>query len=117
MNIETITNCLNCQTHLQGLTYCGLCGQRNIHRRLVWRSLVEDLNVQIFEFNLPWLKTIKDLTIRPGRVCSDYADGHRVVYVNPIKYVFYMIGHSALLLVVLELTGFLGADTSSLSGW
>lgn len=102
MNTETITNCLNCQTHLQGLTFCGFCGQRNIHRRLVWSSLVEDLNVQIFELNLPWLKIIRDLTLRPGKVCSDYADGHRIVYVNPLRYVFYIL---AIFVIVFNLNG------------
>lgn len=91
MTTAAISHCLNCSTDLHGMAYCGNCGQRNIHRRLVWRSLLDDLNVHILELNLPWMRTIKDLTIRPGKVCSDYADGHRVVYVNPIKYMFYIL--------------------------
>ena len=86
-----ITHCLNCATDLHGMVFCGNCGQRNVHRRLDWRALVDDVNSQILEWNLPWLKTIKDLTLRPGLVCSAYADGNRIVYVNPVKYMFYIV--------------------------
>ena len=84
------------------MEYCGHCGQRNVHRRLDWRALVDDVNSQVLEWNLPWLKTIKDLTLRPGQVCSAYADGNRIVYVNPIKYMFYII---AVLLVLFSGAG------------
>ena len=105
MNTAAISHCLNCSTDLHGMVYCGNCGQRNSHRRLVWRSLIDDLNVNILELNLPWFKTIRDLTIRPGKVCSDYADGHRVVYVNPIKYMFYIL---AILVILFGLNQPLG---------
>ena len=97
MTAATITHCLNCSTDLHGMPYCGNCGQRNVHQRLVWRTLVDDINSQLLELNLPWFKTIKDLTLNPGKVCSVYAEGHRITYVHPLKYVFYIL---ALLVVI-----------------
>ena len=100
MSTASITHCLNCNTDLHGKIFCGNCGQRNVNRRLRWNNLIEDLNVHIFEWDLPWLKTISDLTIRPGKVCSDYVEGRRIVYVHPIKYLFYILA------ILVILTGF-----------
>lgn len=84
-----LTHCMNCQHALAGGVYCPACGQRNVHQRLNWQDLWADLKEQVLEINLPWLRTVIDLTLRPGRTALDYLEGHRIKYVNPLKYQIY----------------------------
>ena len=59
--------CLNCSEPLGGHAYCGACGQRGLHRRLRWRDLMRDVNAQLLEGDLPWWRTLIDLTRAPGQ--------------------------------------------------
>lgn len=87
---EPIKQCMNCGQDIRTGPYCEHCGQRNVHARLNFRELIEDVQSQILETNLPWLFTIKELTLRPGKVCREYVEGKRVSYVNPLKYAVYV---------------------------
>lgn len=42
----------------------------------------------LFELEVPILRTVAGLTIRPGRVCREYVEGRRKRYTNPVKYAF-----------------------------
>ena len=106
--------CLNCAEPLGGHAYCGACGQRGLHRRLRWRDLMRDVNAQLLEGDLPWWRTLIDLTRAPGQTARAYLDGRRARYVNPVKYAFY-----ALLVSVLVGGGFGGNDlvNPDVDGW
>jgi|GEM_PF-5621448 len=45
--------CTNCSEYIRKGPYCENCGQRNVHTRLVFGSLLEDFSKQLFELNLP----------------------------------------------------------------
>lgn len=98
--MAAIQHCLNCGTELLTGSYCGNCGQRNVHARLDFPDLVSDIKGQIFECNLPWLFTLRELMLRPGKACRDYVEGRRVKYVNPLKYVIYL---TSIVLILNEL--------------
>lgn len=97
---ERIHNCLNCGHGLGGGIFCPACGQRNLHRRLNWIDLKNDVSEQILEANLPWIRSLRELTLRPGKACLDYIHGKRIIHVNPIKYALY-----AIVLLTLSITG------------
>lgn len=44
-----------------------------------------------FDFNRLWA-TIRDLTLKPGKVAADYCDGQRKKYLSPITYFFLVYG-------------------------
>jgi len=92
---------MSCGTKLRGHPYCGQCGQRNVRRRLTWQAITEDLKVQLLEWDLPWLYTMKELSIRPGKAIREYIEGNRVKYVNPMKYAVYVVAFGAILIAVL----------------
>jgi len=100
-NSGRIAHCMDCGTQLRGRQYCGQCGQRNVHRRLVWQAITNDLKTQLLEWDLPWFYTIKELTLRPGKVIREYIDGHRAKYVNPMKYVVYVIAIGSVIVALL----------------
>lgn len=86
-----LSTCLNCGTALHGGTYCGNCGQRNVHARLTFRDLIEDVKVQLLEWDLPWLRTLQAMLLHPGQACREYIEGKRARYVNPLKYLLYLM--------------------------
>ncbi len=120
-DIPQQTVCLNCGFNLGAHPCCAQCGQRHIAERLSFRNLADDIQTEILEWNLPWLHTLKMLTLRPGQVALDYIRGKRTRYVNPVKYLFYLVGILAVMATLLENTGnefflfFSGALDDSLS--
>lgn len=86
-----IHTCLNCSAEIRTGPYCERCGQRNVHVRLEFGDLLDDIRTQLLEWDLPWLYTIREALLRPGKVCRDYVNGKRTKYVNPLKYVIYLI--------------------------
>ena len=99
---ETLADrCLNCNADLLNQSYCGACGQRTAHKRLNLRALLDDLLSQILDVKLPWLYTIRELSIHPGKVCREYVEGKRIRYVNPLKYALYITAIVAFVLHLL----------------
>ena len=105
--------CLNCAEPLGGRAYCGGCGQRSRHKRLRWRDLARDVMQHCLDWDLPWPRTVVDLTRAPGQTARAYLDGQRTRYANPVKYAFYA------LLISTLLSGGLTQDLvrPELSGW
>lgn len=67
-----------------------------------FRNLVEDVREHILEWNLPWLLTLKMLTLNPGQVALDYVAGKRTRYLNPVRYMFYTVGLVAVLATMFD---------------
>ncbi len=70
--------------------------------RLRSRDVVRSFLNDVLELDLPILRTVVDLTIRPGRLCRAYIDGYRWRYSNPLRYAFLM---SAVMALVYTLLG------------
>ncbi len=79
--------CPNCDAPGTG-GFCSRCGQNIRHARLDIRSIVGPFLDDVFDLNLPILRTAKDMTTRPGAVCLDYVAGRRKRYTGPLKYCF-----------------------------
>ncbi|MCZ6834182.1 MAG: DUF3667 domain-containing protein [Planctomycetota bacterium] len=94
--------CLNCETPLTDC-FCPKCGQNNSDERLHLSQIAGHLMDEFLEFDLPFLKTIWQLTIRPGKVCLEYTAGFRKRYSNPFRYCLLMMAAYIFLLNALEL--------------
>lgn len=81
-------NCLNCNAEVQG-RYCQNCGQENIEtKETVW-ELVSHFFKDITHFDGKFFSTLKYLFTRPGFLSTEYMNGRRASYVNPVRmYVF-----------------------------
>ena len=104
--------CLNCGTVLQG-PFCHYCGQpdRNLMRffPVLMRELLED----VFEFDSRFMRTMKPLLFRPGKLTRDYLEGRRFRYVPPLR--LYIFSSIAFFFVAALMTGDIvidGADDS-----
>ena len=80
-------NCINCSTPLTG-NYCSNCGQRRNVKRLSIKTFFEDYLSRLFGMDTNFLRTLRDLTISPGRVGSTFVGGNRVKYIGPVGYFF-----------------------------
>lgn len=84
------TECLNCGTEVTD-KFCPHCGQKIEVKRLGWRNMIEEINYFFFIEDGGFFKTVRELTIRPGRLYKNYLDGKRKKYEEPISFLLICI--------------------------
>ena len=82
---STAIDCAACGHALDGL-YCGYCGQRRLPR-LETRTVLHNAITALLSLDGPWLRTIKDLLLRPSALILAYFAGARHRYINPVLFV------------------------------
>lgn len=83
---EDIDTCRRCGAELGG-PYCSQCGQKEA-RRLTVRGTLTEIVSHLTPLDSVMLRTVVDLTRRPGRVVRRYVAGDRTGYFSPAKYAF-----------------------------
>jgi hypothetical protein len=80
--------CMNCGTGLQG-PFCYYCGQPDKNFMRFFPALLRELLEDFMDFDSRFMRTIKPLLFRPGKLTRDYLDGKRFRYVPPLRlYIF-----------------------------
>lgn len=110
--------CLNCGTPLQG-PFCHYCGQPDKNFLRFFPVLLRELMEDLFDFDSRFMRTMKPLLFRPGKLTRDYLDGRRFRYTPPLRlYIFSSIAcfFVAALLAVdfIQIKG--DSDAQALSG-
>jgi uncharacterized membrane protein len=81
-------SCMNCGTGLQG-PFCHYCGQPDKNFLRFFPVLMRELLEDFLDFDSRFMRTIKPLLFRPGKLTRDYLDGKRFRYVPPLRlYIF-----------------------------
>jgi hypothetical protein len=81
-------HCLNCGTPLQG-PFCHYCGQPDKNLMRFFPALLRELLEDFMDFDSRFMRTLKPLLFRPGKLTRDYLDGRRFRYVPPLRlYIF-----------------------------
>jgi hypothetical protein len=80
-------SCINCGTALHG-NFCAECGQKAHIKRISIKLFFEDYLGRLFGMDTGFLRTVRDLTIRPGVVGNTFVKGNRVKYIGPVGYFF-----------------------------
>ncbi len=93
--------CGSCGATLTG-EFCARCGSPQ-PGRLSFRRIFRDITRHITELDIRIIKTIVDLTLRPGEACRSYVDGNRQRYTNPLIYAFIVATVHLLLVTVFGL--------------
>jgi len=82
------TRCLNCGTLLQG-PFCHYCGQPDKNFLRFFPVLLRELLEDFLDFDSRFVRTMKPLLFRPGKLTRDYLDGRRFRYTPPLRlYIF-----------------------------
>lgn len=100
--MEVATQCVNCKEEVYG-DFCHHCGQKLQVNKLTWRSLFYDLQQRVLGFDGRFLRTVRDMTIRPEKVINDFKKGVRVVYIGPVGYYFLLLTLFVLSLSILDI--------------
>lgn len=100
--MEPNTNCINCGTSVH-TRFCSQCGQEHPPKKLNFLTLYTDFQSKVYGFDGMFPRTIKELTLRPGKVSREYIDGNRTRYVGPVGYFFIMITTVLLLMELLNI--------------
>nr|WP_321227505.1 DUF3667 domain-containing protein [uncultured Psychroserpens sp.] len=80
-------NCRNCEAFLnENSQFCPNCGELVNAKRLKVKSIIELFFSNFFSVDNKFLRTFKDLTIKPEVVIDSYVHGYRKKYVNVIGY-------------------------------
>ena len=80
--------CLNCGTGLLG-PFCYYCGQPDKNFMRFFPVLLRELLEDFLDFDSRFVRTIKPLLFKPGKLTRDYLDGKRFRYVPPLRlYIF-----------------------------
>jgi len=80
--------CLNCGTVLQG-PFCHYCGQPDKNFMRFFPVLLRELLEDFLDFDSRFMRTMKPLLFRPGKLTRDYLDGRRFRYTPPLRlYIF-----------------------------
>jgi len=101
-------NCLNCGTNLKG-PFCYYCGQPDRNFLRFFPVLLRDLMEDLLDLDSRFIRTIKPLLFKPGRLTRDYMEGRRFRYAPPMRvYIFPSI-------VFFLLAAFLSSDAVSIN--
>jgi hypothetical protein len=103
------TKCLNCDTELKG-PYCYYCGQPDRNFMRFFPALLRDLMEDLLDLDSRFMRTLKPLVFKPGRLTRDYMTGRRFRYAPPMRlYIF-----SSILFFLIA--AFLSSDAIQLNG-
>ena len=102
-------NCLNCGTELKG-PFCYFCGQPDRNFMRFFPALLRDLMEDLLDLDSRFMRTLKPLLFKPGRLTRDYMNGRRFRYAPPMRlYIFSSI-------VFFLLAAFLSSDAIQING-
>jgi hypothetical protein len=94
--------CINCEQPIEN-NFCSNCGQRTDVKRISFREGWNDFWARIYGFDGMFPRTLRDLTLRPGKVAKLFIEGNRARYYGPVGYFFLMITLFLLVMSLLDI--------------
>ena len=80
--------CMNCGTKLLG-PFCHFCGQPDKNLMRFFPVLMREMLEDFADFDSRFMRSLKPLLFKPGKLTRDYLDGKRFRYVPPLRlYIF-----------------------------
>lgn len=104
--------CVNCGKEVN-TNFCSYCGQKHPPRKINLLNLYQDFQSRIYGFDGMFPRTLKDLTIKPGKVAQEFVIGNRVKYVGPVGYYFLMLTFYLLFIDLLNIDFSLMMETNN----
>ncbi len=97
-----VIKCINCGETVEN-NFCSHCGQRTNVKRITFREGWNDFWARIYGFDGMFPRTLRDLTLRPGKVAELFIEGNRARYYGPVGYFFLMVTLFLLVMSVLDI--------------
>ncbi len=77
--------CLNCGAEPLHDRYCHHCGQENVEPKQSFWHLITHFFNDVTHFDGKFFITLKYLLFRPGFLSSEYVQGKRMAYLDPVR--------------------------------
>ncbi len=78
--------CKNCSIEInESNHFCSHCGAKIVHERITTKSLWSSV-LKAFGWESNFFKTLRNLILKPQKVCSAYINGTRKKYTNPFSF-------------------------------
>ena len=104
--------CMNCGTDLAG-PFCHYCGQPDKNFMRFFPVLMRELLEDFLDFDSRFMRTVKPLLFKPGKLTRDYLDGKRFRYVPPLRlYIFSSIAFFFLAAILASSSIKISTDTN-----
>lgn len=87
--IASLLHCKNCAHTFEG-KFCPNCGQSVFEYQRPFRFLLADFTGNLFAFDTRFWKSLKALTIKPGRLTKDFIQGKRARYMPPFRFYIFV---------------------------
>ncbi len=79
--------CLNCGRSLEEEhKFCPSCGQLNSTKKLALGDFFSEFFSGLFAYDSRFIRTMRVLLFKPGKISKDYIHGKRMRYVNPYRF-------------------------------
>jgi hypothetical protein len=104
--------CVNCRAAVS-TPHCGECGQPNPPKKLNFTVFLKEFQTRIYGFDGMFLRSVRDLTVIPGEVASQFIQGNRVRYMGPVGYFFLVLTLSLLTMQLFEVDLYALSTTNS----
>ncbi|MDN5200097.1 DUF3667 domain-containing protein [Fulvivirgaceae bacterium BMA10] len=108
-NQEESKLCIKCGARVYD-KYCHKCGQKTDVPRITFKSFFNDFLDKTYGLDGTFPKTVIGLTVRPGKVISEYISGIRGKYVGPVGYFFLLYA------IVFIVSSLLDVDLQEIGG-
>ena len=82
-------NCLNCGAEVSD-RYCSHCGQENLIPKDTLGHLIQHFLSDITHYDSKFLISLRDLIFKPGFLTTEYLNGRRARYLNPVRMYFFI---------------------------
>ena len=107
--------CKNCGKTLRtDYSYCPNCGAKVIRNRITFKNLWFDVYERYFNLDNTFIRTLKDMVLKPKEVCLSYIKGTRKKYLNPISLLAISLTLSGFILFILKNIAWETIDFSSI---
>lgn len=88
-NTPEAVRCKNCETSFES-KFCPECGQSIFEYQRPFRFLLADFTGNLFAFDTRFWKSLKALTIQPGKLTRDFTLGKRARYMPPFRFFIFI---------------------------
>lgn len=88
--IKQVTHCLNCGHTFKG-NFCPNCGQKAETKRLRLSEMLINMIGPFVGGDNRFVRSCRDLIIRPGYMTRDYVLGKRIRYYHPLQLFVYLL--------------------------
>lgn len=82
--------------------FCPNCGEKAEVKRITLGSMISDVFSTVTNMDKGFLYNLKNLTLNPQKITSEYINGKRKEILNPVSYLIYAVSIYLIIIIVFD---------------